>query len=675
MVPTTKEDAPADRADDRWQPVLYAATLRTEDGRDRQLAVRADDAEEAARSAFFQWLRDPQMDVADAIDVRAYSREGKVEEKILFAVGREFLEQERQCWSGRIAPGVMNDAVIQNLSPAEPAWPTEVREVPEVPGSTDGHTALASATSAGLPPDPKTAENISRIRKKNLPSEKIPYVSEFWVDTVRDEAQQLHDIVQALDPSINAEQPAVSNDVEVEDRDTQSTLAADPDGIEEWRRTREAANGGPLDPERSPIHRKKLTPIERLDGHAFVIPGIAAGMSEDLEAATEFTKRKVLIPGTKIWNDILFQLKRAQSLSVPSGANVLAAIASIERLGLRFTFDIWMKDPERGSAESVMRALRAHDIDHEDFLAELQRLLRLPEGALHRGALAQLILPLKSMLDANAAPWWMKDKYRHDIFKSLAGATRKYIRANIITKENQKVGGNGGPRMPKTAGRSDLGIPPSLKEQADAWLERTVRSRWVYPEDFGMNMDLEQRDPWDLFSPDIAGLRACRRNGRDLGACYDPSPEPLPEIASELMERYLPERDAETFRKIGECGRGEITDEISHADYVSLCRQVEKLPSKWNIADLREFLAGQQEPRQRQIESPQQPPAAEGRTAAICLEFENYPDSWYWPWDKTRLVNFHQGKTDLLSRGYTSRRDEERRKFLDRTSLDRFDED
>jgi hypothetical protein len=89
--------------------------------------------------------------------------------------------------------------------------------------------------------------------------------------------------------------------------------------------------------------------------------------------------------------------------------------------------DVWVKQPQHATVEGLFRALRARECDYEEFLAELQQALGLPDTTFLRGELARIIFPLGCMKDPDRIPAW-KGKRNRELFGYLAGKARKAVR-------------------------------------------------------------------------------------------------------------------------------------------------------------------------------------------------------------------------------------------------------
>ena len=311
--------------------------------------------------------------------------------------------------------------------------------------------------------------------------------------------------------------------------------------------------------------------------------------------------------------------------------------------------DAWVKRREHTILDSIYRSLLANEVDGEQFLAHLQQLLGARVDDLqYRGELARAILPLSALWKKSQPKWMTQD---HP-FRYVAGCARWSVDNRLFGQSNSRtLPGDGGPRMPEVKQeRASSGIPQSLREQATKWLERESSRRWAYVED-SATAESSQGDVWDLWSRDLSGQRACRRNGKRLGAYYDVSADPLPEVSWEFVMRYLPERDTETLRKLTECQPGEVTQKIKHTDYVHLRRALAKVPDRWDLRELQEYQesviakerAGFADQQKRSFPSC---PIGNGEPygePAVGKFLDDGTGSWLWAWDKTHLRNFFHG--------------------------------
>jgi hypothetical protein len=318
--------------------------------------------------------------------------------------------------------------------------------------------------------------------------------------------------------------------------------------------------------------------------------------------------------------------------------------------------DAWVKKAEYATLESIFRSLRTREIDHEEFLVHLQQLLGVRvDDVQFRGELARAIFPL-SLLKNSEPEWRAKD---HP-FRYLARRARRAVDKRFFRESNSwTLPGDGGPRMPAIEGERISGIPESLREQAIRWLERegvrlSARSgkkegpRWIYVEDFA-SADISQGDAWDRWSEDLS--RGCRQNGASMGA-YFGYRDSISEFPWEFIgQRYLQERDAETLRKRMECKPGEAkTRVVSHSDYMHLRRALAKLPDRWDLRELQEYLesvaakklaefAAQQEVALMPVSDNDNP----SMPRVVRNLFDGDPGSWVWAWDETHLRNFSRG--------------------------------
>jgi hypothetical protein len=69
----------------------------------------------------------------------------------------------------------------------------------------------------------------------------------------------------------------------------------------------------------------------------------------------------------------------------------------------------------------------------------------------------------------------------------------------------------------------------------------------------------------------------------------DPDEAILKTVSLDFIKPLLPVRDSASLQKLIDHGGEPITSVLTHADYVSLRRQVRKLPDRWSLDDLRKF--------------------------------------------------------------------------------------